>query len=208
MRIKTITNHKRGKGIYTYYPVKKRIRIKRLKEKKIIAGKNKFKQKELWWKRKSDKENSFISRAEKKLRKVISDIFPNEEIIFNDKKALNFAELDIYLPKRKLAFEYNGFQHYYFAQKFHKTIKDLIYQKRKDEDKKWQCGKKGIALIIISYMDTINEATIGERMDEAFRVSARTSLSNDHQLTGNRDLGLPAGTLVEAGQENMNPSLH
>lgn len=70
--------------------------------------------------------------------------YPNEEILFNDKTAIN-SELDIYFPRLKLAFELNGIFHY-----------EPIYGKEKlrqiqnnDQRKFFLCQQKGISLCVI-----------------------------------------------------------
>ena len=61
-------------------------------------------------------------------------------------------ELDVYNDELKIAIEYNGEQHYNEDHPFHKGNKqnfyDMVYR---DEEKKRQCAKYGIDLIIVSY---------------------------------------------------------
>jgi len=51
------------------------------------------------------------SKLEAWLELKLKELYPDEEILFNDKTAIN-SELDIYFPQRKLAFELNGVFHY------------------------------------------------------------------------------------------------
>lgn len=60
-------------------------------------------------------------------------------------------ELDGYNENLKLAFEYNGIQHYKFSPMFHKTIDDFEQQKIRDIQKREYCMKHGITLIEIPY---------------------------------------------------------
>lgn len=48
------------------------------------------------------------SKAEKDIVEFIRTIAPDENIVENDRIVLNPKELDIYIPERKLAFEYDG----------------------------------------------------------------------------------------------------
>lgn len=48
------------------------------------------------------------SKAEKDIVEFIRTIAPGENIVENDRIVLNPKELDIYIPERKLAFEYDG----------------------------------------------------------------------------------------------------
>jgi hypothetical protein len=53
------------------------------------------------------------SKLEKYIEANLTEIFPNLEILYNDRKTLpSGLELDIYVPSLKLAFELNGVFHY------------------------------------------------------------------------------------------------
>lgn len=58
-------------------------------------------------------------------------------------------ELDGYEPELKLAFEYNGIQHYEFVPHFHKNRETFEYRLFKDNLKERLCGENGIKLVII-----------------------------------------------------------
>ena len=60
-------------------------------------------------------------------------------------------ELDGYNSDLKLAFEYNGIQHYVYPNRFHKTVKEFEDQVRRDVFKKDACSLSGIYLIVIPY---------------------------------------------------------
>lgn len=66
-------------------------------------------------------------------------------------------ELDIYNSDMKLAFEYNGVQHYKFTPFFHKSYKDFEKQQLHDEYKKKVCARLGIKLISIPYTVKFND---------------------------------------------------
>jgi hypothetical protein len=82
--------------------------------------------------------NPSISFPEKTILKFVSEI-TNTEIIPNDRKQLGDMELDIYLPKHNLAFEFNGL--YWHSEAF----KPKCYHKLKTE----YADKRGIHLIHI-----------------------------------------------------------
>ena len=54
-------------------------------------------------------------------------------------------ELDVYLPQKLLAFEYQGQQHYFDVY----SMGNLWIQKERDKEKKKACTEKGITLIEI-----------------------------------------------------------
>ena len=85
-----------------------------------------------------------ISKLEIWLQEQLSIQYPNLEIHYNRKDAIN-SELDIYIPSLKLAFELNGIFHYepiYGAEK--------LQQIQNNDDRKFQaCLEKGISLCII-----------------------------------------------------------
>lgn len=62
-----------------------------------------------------------------------------------------YAEINIYGRVIKLAFEYNGYQHYEWPNVFHKTIHKFIEQQNRDTLKKKICEDNGIILIEFPY---------------------------------------------------------
>lgn len=60
-------------------------------------------------------------------------------------------ELDGYNEELKLAFEYNGEQHYKKSVWFHKTQEDFEQQKERDLFKQHWCNENGIYLIVIPF---------------------------------------------------------
>tara|TARA_B100001057_G_scaffold304393_1_gene304538 strand:- start:136 stop:1440 length:1305 start_codon:yes stop_codon:yes gene_type:complete len=69
----------------------------------------------------------------------------------------NKIELDGYSKKLKLAYEYNGVQHYKFNNFFYNTKKDFLDRKRNDVIKVRRCREKGIKLIVIKYTQDLNQ---------------------------------------------------
>lgn len=84
------------------------------------------------------------SKLEVWLEKQLTKIYPNLEIHFNQKDAIN-SELDIYIPSLNLAFELNGIFHY-------EPIygKDKLASTQNNDKRKFQaCLEQGIELCII-----------------------------------------------------------
>lgn len=84
------------------------------------------------------------SKLEKWLETKLTELYPNIQIIYNDTSAIK-AELDIYIPSLKIAFELNGPFHYepiYGLEKLSKTQK-------KDRQKLLSCAENGIEFCVI-----------------------------------------------------------
>jgi hypothetical protein len=84
------------------------------------------------------------SKLEKWIEEQLTTIYPNLEICFNQKTAIN-SELDIFVPSLKLAFELNGIFHYepIFSESKLSKVKT-------NDDRKFQaCLEKGIELCVI-----------------------------------------------------------
>ncbi len=68
------------------------------------------------------------------------------------KRANGYAlELDGYNKDLKLAFEYQGVQHYKFSPRFHRSEKDFTDQVERDRDKRLLCQKAGVTVLEIPY---------------------------------------------------------
>lgn len=108
-------------------------------------------------------------RRETEMFVYINYLFPEQEIIFHDRRELDGLELDVFIPTLKLAFEYMGRQH------FEEYAKNSIYissqeefdaQKFRDERKIELCKEKGITLIHINYYERLSEQLILQKLNE------------------------------------------
>ena len=87
------------------------------------------------------------SKGENDLYQEICRAYPGEDIIRNYRPSwLEGLELDIYLPGRKIAYEYQGIQHYR-AVKHWGGDEKLALQRERDEKKRRLCQERGIRLI-------------------------------------------------------------
>ena len=85
------------------------------------------------------------SKLEVYLENHLKLMYPDLEILFNDKTTIN-SELDIYIPSLNLAFELNGIFHY---EPIHG--KEKLYQIQNNDKQKLQaCLKNNINLRIIN----------------------------------------------------------
>nr|DAD66539.1 MAG TPA: hydrolase [Myoviridae sp. ctPuP5] len=100
------------------------------------------------------------SKLEQYLEEKLKLTYPQLEILFNDKKAIN-SELDIYIPSLKLAFELNGIFHYepIFGESKFNSIQ------QNDANKFQKCQEHGISLCII---DTSSQKYFKEQSSNKF----------------------------------------
>ena len=77
-------------------------------------------------------------------------------------------ELDYYCEELKLAFEYNGLQHYKYNSRFHRNnIENFYKQQNRDKFKEERCREKDIYLIIIPHQyNCYNEEKLYKYIDE------------------------------------------
>ena len=88
------------------------------------------------------------SKLEIWLEEQLNSIYPDLEIHYNQKDAIN-SELDIYIPSLRLAFELNGIFHYepIFG-------KDKLSQIQNNDQRKFQaCIENGVELVLIDSSD-------------------------------------------------------
>jgi hypothetical protein len=86
-------------------------------------------------------------------------------------------ELDGYNEELKLAFEYQGVQHYQFSQKWHGTLEAFQDQCDRDADKAAMCQQYGIALLVIPYHATRLGAHIRSRLTEMGYINQQLAIA-------------------------------
>ncbi len=91
---------------------------------------------------------------------IIKKIFPEESIYRHYRpKWLNRLELDVYIPSRKLAFEYQGQQHYGPIEAWGGES-TFIKLSERDKQKEEICRKKRIRLFKVPYNAPLNRAYV------------------------------------------------
>ena len=105
---------------------------------------------------KSKTAGKSTNKREEKCRQIFESIykakFPTKRPSFlkNPKTGKNL-ELDGFNEQLKIAFEYNGEQHYNFPNTFHKTEEEFKRQVKRDDFKRQKCLEQGIDLVEIPY---------------------------------------------------------
>lgn len=79
-------------------------------------------------------------------------------------KSRSYIEFDGYNDELKLAFEYQGYQHYQFPNRWHKTKIDFQKLRSKDLFKQQYCLTNNIKLVIIPYWIKDLESYIKEKL--------------------------------------------
>lgn len=106
-------------------------------------------------KRKAKKSRMPNTREEKCrdiLESLTGEAFPTDRPWWlTNPKTGRRLELDGYSEKLRVAFEYNGKQHYEFPNSYHKTREEFDRQVERDNFKMEECRKRGVNLLVIPY---------------------------------------------------------
>ena len=111
-----------------------------------------------------------MSKREEQCRLIFQSIFKRKTFpkvrsnFLRNLKTNRCLELDGYNKKLKLAFEYDGYQHYIYPNKFHKSYKQFLYQKYRDRLKDRLCRRNKVTLIRIKYNISNIEGYIKKRL--------------------------------------------
>jgi len=100
----------------------------------------------------------------------IHEDYVHPDLIFSSGQKI---QLDIYLPRHLLAFEYHGEQHFNNAYNFGPQ---WIYQER-DEHKRLACKEKGITLIEIPFWWDFQKESLAATIHK-YREGLITTISN------------------------------
>lgn len=95
---------------------------------------------------------------------IVKRLLPNDEIVRHHRPAwLNGLELDIFIPARNLAIEYQGQQHFRAIPAWGGESSLRLLQER-DAKKAKLCARQGIGLIAIDYTEPLNQEHIQDRI--------------------------------------------
>jgi len=90
-------------------------------------------------------------------RSLLKQEFPNDPILEEVPLPGENLYFDFYLPKRKLAVEAHGEQHYKYIAHFHGDINGFKRYLANDARKQEWCTINGIRLVTLSYKETIED---------------------------------------------------
>lgn len=103
------------------------------------------------------------------LKHIVESLFPDCTVISHYRpKWLLGLELDIYVSELKLAFEYQGIQHFYPIQHWG-GVKQLKIQQEHDARKKQICDELGVTLVYFDYTEDINTEYVKTKITTHFR---------------------------------------
>lgn len=106
------------------------------------------------------------SEPQLKLLRVVRELYPNTEIKSEHPIGERLA-LDIYLPRYRIAFEYDGRQHDHFVEFFHKDEEGFERAQKRDQEKERICYALGIVLVRIKAGEEITADNVMRKAKEA-----------------------------------------
>jgi hypothetical protein len=104
--------------------------------------------------------------SESLLAKLVAQLYPGEELVRHLRPNwLEGLELDIWLPVRKLAIEYQGQQHFHSIEAWGGEAALSALQER-DTRKARLCSALGVRLVSIDYTEPLTETHVAARLAE------------------------------------------
>ena len=118
-----------------------------------------------------------MSKGEDELGHLLRREFPTRTIIGQHHIRVKGRNLyfDYYIPSLRLAFEYDGRQHYGFVRFFHQSKYGYQKSVSADNDKRRYCSDVGINLIRFSYKDNLDEQTLRRKIQESMNAQEKES---------------------------------
>jgi len=108
-----------------------------------------------------------VSKGAKELLELVQQIFPNQRIELEHNVAERGALfVDIYLPRLKVGFEFDGQQHFEYCEHFHGSRENFIKAKKRDAEKDDRCRDKGITLIRVAYNEEMTKDLVLGKLED------------------------------------------
>lgn len=104
------------------------------------------------WPRRSEDDSKSLFQY--RVGKVVDLVFPEEIILEEFYIPTDRLYIDFYLPRKSLAVEAHGDQHFAYSQFFHGNKENYIRSQERDRRKSLWCATNEIRLVIIRESDT------------------------------------------------------
>lgn len=114
------------------------------------------------------RRKEFASKGEQKLYDIIKELYPEEKVKIHDSPDWlgGNQHIDIHLPKRRIAIEYQGKQHFEPVE-YYGGKKGFWRQQKLDERKRKRCKSQGVSLIYFNYDETITRRQVRKKVEAA-----------------------------------------
>ena len=100
------------------------------------------------------------------LYRIVQNIFPDDNVIHHYRAGwLGNLELDVYVERANIGFEYQGIQHFK-AQKQWGGKEALERQKKRDAEKKRLCAENGTTLIEVLYTENLTVELVLQKLNQ------------------------------------------
>lgn len=111
--------------------------------------------------------NKKTSKGAEELLEIVQQLFPNQRVELEHNIANRGALfLDIYLPRLKIAFEYDGELHFTYNEHFHHDSQRWLLARRRDWHKDELCEEQGITLIRVAYNEPMTRENVLSKIEE------------------------------------------
>ncbi len=109
-----------------------------------------------------------MSKGAQELLKIVQELYPYQRVELEHNVAERGALfLDIFLPRLKIAFEFDGEQHFQYIEHFHGSRDGFVRAKKRDVEKDELCKTRGITLVRVAYNEEMTKTLIHDKIDEA-----------------------------------------
>ena len=108
-----------------------------------------------------------MSKGAEELLAIVQEIFPHQRVELEYNVATRGGLfLDIYLPRLKVGFEYDGQQHFEYCEHFHGSRENFLRARRRDAEKDELCEQQGITLIRVAYNEEMSRELVLNKLEE------------------------------------------
>lgn len=102
------------------------------------------------------------SRLQWMVGQIIDELVPLEVVLEEFTIPRERLFLDFFLPRKRVAVEVQGIQHYTYTKHFHGNADGFVRSKKRDSDKMDWCRRNEITLIVLKY--DLTDSEIRERL--------------------------------------------